>query len=171
MMILDNLISNALKYTEKGYVRVRAEWVTENDVRYAQLSVEDTGYGIGKEALDHIFERYYQESGEHQASGTGIGLALVKNLVTLHEGDIQVKSLPDIGTTFYLRLQANNTYPNALHGEDIHTEEETQEVKEETMEKLEMADNAKIHVPSYWWWKTMPTSETILPMRSRIYMK
>lgn len=143
MMILDNLISNALKYTEKGYVRVRAEWVTENDVRYAQLSVEDTGYGIGKEALDHIFERYYQESGEHQASGTGIGLALVKNLVTLHEGDIQVKSLPDIGTTFYLRLQANNTYPNALHGEDIHTEEETQEVKEETMEKLEMADNAK----------------------------
>lgn len=93
MMILDNLISNALKYTEKGYVRVRAEWVTENGIRYAQLSVEDTGYGIGKEALNHIFERYYQESGEHQASGTGIGLALVKNLVALHEGGIQVKSL------------------------------------------------------------------------------
>lgn len=140
-MLLDNLISNALKYTEKGYVRVRAEWVTENGIRYAQLSVEDTGYGIGKEALDHIFERYYQESGEHQASGTGIGLALVKNLVTLHEGDIQVKSLPDIGTTFYLRLQANNTYPNALHGEDVHTD--IQEVKEGNIEKLEMADNTK----------------------------
>lgn len=77
-MILDNLISNALKYTDKGYIRIRAEWVTENGIRYAQLSVEDTGYGIGKEALAHIFERYYQESGEHQASGTGIGLALVK---------------------------------------------------------------------------------------------
>jgi hypothetical protein len=95
-MILDNLISNALKYTDKGYIRIRAEWVTENGIRYAQLSVEDTGYGIGKEALVHIFERYYQESGEHQASGTGIGLALVKNLVKLHEGDIQVKSLPDV---------------------------------------------------------------------------
>ena len=103
--------------------------------------MEDTGYGIGKEALNHIFERYYQESGEHQASGTGIGLALVKNLVALHEGGIQVKSLPDIGTTFYLRLQANNTYPNALHGEDVQTD--IQEVKEENIEKLEMSDNVK----------------------------
>lgn len=128
-MILDNLISNALKYTDKGYIRIRTEWVTENGIRYAQLSVEDTGYGIGKEALAHIFERYYQESGEHQASGTGIGLALVKNLVKLHEGDIQVKSLPDVGTTFYLRLQAENTYPQALHGEDMHTEK--QDIKEE----------------------------------------
>lgn len=128
-MILDNLISNALKYTDKGYIRIRTEWVTENGIRYAQLSVEDTGYGIGKEALAHIFERYYQESGEHQASGTGIGLALVKNLVKLHEGDIQVKSLPDVGTTFYLRLLADNTYPQALHGEDMHTEK--QDIKEE----------------------------------------
>lgn len=128
-MILDNLISNALKYTDKGYIRIHTEWVTENGIRYAQLSVEDTGYGIGKEALAHIFERYYQESGEHQASGTGIGLALVKNLVKLHEGDIQVKSLPDVGTTFYLRLQAENTYPQALHGEDMHTEK--QDIKEE----------------------------------------
>lgn len=141
MMILDNLISNALKYTEKGYVRIRAEWVTENDVRYAQLSVEDTGYGIGKEALAHVFERYYQESGEHQASGTGIGLALVKNLVTLHEGDIQVKSQPNIGTTFYLRLQANNTYPNALHGEDAHAE--TPAAKEDSIEKPELPEPPK----------------------------
>ena len=55
-MILDNLISNALKYTEKGYIRIRAEWVTENGIRYAQLSVEDTGYGIGQDALAHIFD-------------------------------------------------------------------------------------------------------------------
>ena len=118
MMILDNLISNALKYTEKGYIRIHAGWIIENETRYAQLSVEDTGYGIGKDALAHIFERYYQESGEHQASGTGIGLALVKNLVKLHEGDIQVKSTPNIGTTFYLRLKADNVYPKALHGEE-----------------------------------------------------
>lgn len=137
-MILDNLISNAIKYTEKGYIRIRAEWITENGIRYAQLSVEDTGYGIGQEALTHIFERYYQESGEHQASGTGIGLALVKNLVKLHEGDIQVKSLPDIGTTFYLRLLADNTYPQALHGEDMHAGK--QDVKEKYIEKLEISD-------------------------------
>lgn len=144
-MILDNLISNALKYTDKGYIRIRAEWVTENGIRYAQLSVEDTGYGIGKEALAHIFERYYQESGEHQASGTGIGLALVKNLVKLHEGDIQVKSLPDIGTTFYLRLLAENTYPQALHGEDIHTEKQDAKAEDSTMklEAIEPDKNAR----------------------------
>lgn len=141
-MILDNLISNALKYTEKGYIRIRAEWITENGIRYAQLSVEDTGYGIGQEALTHIFERYYQESGEHQASGTGIGLALVKNLVKLHEGDIQVKSLPEIGTTFYLRLPAGNTYPQALHGEDIHTDKQDGK-EEEPIEKQEVADKDK----------------------------
>lgn len=141
-MILDNLISNALKYTEKGYIRIRAEWVTANGIRYAQLSVEDTGYGIGQDALAHIFERYYQESGEHQASGTGIGLALVKNLVKLHEGDIQVKSLPEIGTTFYLRLPAGNTYPQALHGEDIHTDKQDGK-EEEPIEKQEVADKDK----------------------------
>lgn len=140
-IILDNLISNSLKYTDKGYIRIRAEWVTENGIRYAQLSVEDTGYGIGQEALAHIFERYYQESGEHQASGTGIGLALVKNLVKLHEGDIQVKSLPDVGTTFYLRLLAENTYPQALHGEDMRTEK--QDIKEEPIEKLEVTEPDK----------------------------
>lgn len=144
-MILDNLISNALKYTDKGYIRIRTEWVTENGIRYAQLSVEDTGYGIGKEALAHIFERYYQESGEHQASGTGIGLALVKNLVKLHEGDIQVKSLPDVGTTFYLRLLADNTYPQALHGEDMHTEKQDAKAEDSTMklEAIEPDKNAR----------------------------
>ena len=104
-----------------------------------RLSVEDTGYGIGKEALAHIFERYYQESGEHQASGTGIGLALVKNLVKLHEGDIQVKSLPDVGTIFYLRLLAENTYPQALHGEDMHTEKQDGKEENSTM-KLEVTE-------------------------------
>ena len=89
--------------------------------------------------MAHIFERYYQESGEHQASGTGIGLALVKNLVKLHEGDIQVKSLPEIGTTFYLRLPAGNTYPQALHGEDIHTDKQDGK-EEEPIEKQEVAD-------------------------------
>ena len=59
-MILDNLISNAIKYTEKGYIRIRAEWITENGIRYAQLSVEDTGIGITKEDQPHIFDRFYR---------------------------------------------------------------------------------------------------------------
>ena len=63
--------------------------------RIQRLKVSDTGYGISAEALPHVFDRYYQESGKHQASGTGIGLALVRNLVELHEGDIRVESTPE----------------------------------------------------------------------------
>ena len=77
-IILDNLVSNALKYTEKGQISIGAQWVEEQNVRYLELSIRDTGYGISPEALSHIFERYYQEGSHHQASGTGIGLALVK---------------------------------------------------------------------------------------------
>lgn len=121
-IILDNLISNALKYTEKGQITISAHWTDKQNVRYLELSVQDTGYGISPEALQHIFDRYYQEGSIHQASGTGIGLALVKNLVTLHEGSIEVHSKLNEGTTFVVRIVATNNYPSALH-RDLTTEE------------------------------------------------
>lgn len=120
-IILDNLVSNALKYTEKGQISIGAQWVEEQNVRYLELSIRDTGYGISPEALSHIFERYYQEGSHHQASGTGIGLALVKNLVNLHEGTIQAESQLNVGTVFRIRLIAANTYPNALHKDEEET--------------------------------------------------
>ena len=85
-IILDNLISNAIKYTEKGSITLGLHDVVRNNISYTEIKVSDTGFGITPEALPHIFNRYCQEGGDHQASGTGIGLALVKNLVTLHEG-------------------------------------------------------------------------------------
>ena len=84
-IILDNLISNALKYTEKGQITINAQWIEEQGTRYLEIDVADTGYGIGPEAITHIFDRYYQEGSEHQASGTGIGLALVRNLTILKQ--------------------------------------------------------------------------------------
>lgn len=116
-IILDNLISNALKYTDKGTISLSLRWVSSDDRKYAEIQVKDTGYGISPEALPHIFERFYQEGSGHQASGTGIGLALVKNLVDLHEAQIRVESELDEGTTFIVRLQADYIYPYALHGE------------------------------------------------------
>ena len=67
--------------------------------------------------MPHIFDRYYQAKSKFQASGSGIGLALVKGLTDLHEGTLKVESTPEVGTTFTLRLLTENTYPNAIHVE------------------------------------------------------
>lgn len=136
-IILDNLISNALKYTEKGNITIGIGRTSREGVNYTEIRVSDTGYGISPDALAHIFDRYYQEGGKHQASGTGIGLSLVKNLVTLHEGEINVESVPGAGSTFCVTLLTDNSYPHALHAdsqedgnglpvaEALHTDAET----------------------------------------------
>ncbi|MDR1886422.1 MAG: response regulator, partial [Prevotellaceae bacterium] len=115
--ILNNLLSNALKYTPEGEIRLTLRSVSENGILYTEIEVADTGFGIEPEALPHIFDRYYQAKGKHQASGTGIGLALVKSLTDLHEGVIHVESTVGKGTVFKFRILTENTYPNALHTE------------------------------------------------------
>lgn len=116
--ILNNLLSNAMKYTPEGEINLIMRSVSdEKDNRYTEIKVSDTGYGIDAEALPRIFDRYYQTKGKHQASGTGIGLSLVKSLVELHEGLIFVESKTGEGSTFRFRLLTENTYPTALHTE------------------------------------------------------
>lgn len=131
-IVLDNLISNAIKYTEQGCVTLSLHQTMRNEVAYTEIKVSDTGYGISAEALPHIFDRYYQESGKHQASGTGIGLALVKNLVTLHEGEIRAESIQNEGSTFYISLLTDNIYPNALHADS------TEPIQEEMNQNTEL---------------------------------
>lgn len=131
-IVLDNLISNAIKYTEQGCVTLSLHQTMRNEVAYTEIKVSDTGYGISAEALPHIFDRYYQESSKHQASGTGIGLALVKNLVTLHEGEIHAESIQNEGSTFYISLLTDNIYPNALHADS------TEPVQEEMNQNTEL---------------------------------
>ena len=115
--ILNNLLSNALKYTSEGEIHLSLRTVEEIDGRYTEIAVSDTGHGIEASSLSHIFEQYYQVNSKHQASGTGIGLALVKSLAELHEGILSVESELDKGTVFTLRLLTDNTYPSALHAE------------------------------------------------------
>jgi len=126
-IILDNLISNALKYTKKGEVAIIMRSVTEDENQYTEIEVRDTGVGISAENLSRIFDRYYQIKNEHHVSGSGIGLSLVKNLTELHHGTISVQSQPGKGTAFKLRLLSNNEYPRAMHNEvdaeATHTEE------------------------------------------------
>jgi signal transduction histidine kinase/DNA-binding response OmpR family regulator/streptogramin lyase len=115
--ILNNLLSNAVKYTPEGEIRLTLRDVNENEREYVEIEVADTGYGIEPQALPHVFDRYYQARDKHQASGTGIGLAIVKALTDLHEGIIRVESTPGKGTTFRFLIARENTYPNALHKE------------------------------------------------------
>ena len=113
--VVTNLLSNAVKYTEQGSITVS---VGTTDGQWIDISVADTGYGIAADALPHIFERYYQAKGSHQASGTGIGLALVKSLADLHEGRVGVESTLGKGSRFTFSLGVANDYPDALHKED-----------------------------------------------------
>ena len=114
--IINNLMSNAVKYTEKGFINLSL--TQDQQQQQTVITVEDSGYGIDPTSLPYIFDRYYQVKGEHQASGTGIGLALVKSLADLHQGTLSVDSRLGEGAKFTFSILTDNTYPNALHKED-----------------------------------------------------
>ena len=116
-IILDNLISNALKYTHKGEITVSLRNITDDNDSYTEIEVRDTGVGISADNLTRIFDRYYQVKNEHHVAGSGIGLSLVKNLTELHQGKILVESKPGVGTVFKLRLLTNNEYSQVMHSE------------------------------------------------------
>ncbi|GAB7386746.1 HAMP domain-containing sensor histidine kinase [Bacillaceae bacterium] len=96
--ILDNIIKNAVKFTEEGSVSVLAE----KDGGYIRFTVSDTGIGIAKGDLDLIWERFFKvDRGRSKKNkGTGLGLAIVKELVEMHQGKICVESEIGKGTTF-----------------------------------------------------------------------
>jgi len=101
--VLNNLISNAVKFTHNGTVTIKAEKEKE-DAQYTWLkfSVIDTGIGIDKANIDKIFQPFTQAYPEttRMYGGTGLGLAITKNLVELQGGDIHVESRPREGSTF-----------------------------------------------------------------------
>jgi ligand-binding sensor domain-containing protein/signal transduction histidine kinase/DNA-binding response OmpR family regulator len=149
--IVDNLLSNAFKYTEKGAISLVLRDVKDQQLDYTEIEVQDTGRGIPAEFLPKIFNRYYQAEREFQASGTGIGLALVQNLVAIHQGEIFVDSQPGEGTSFRFRILTGSTYPDALHTDDesenkpdIPEEKARIELKETQQIVLVVEDNEDI---------------------------
>jgi PAS domain S-box-containing protein len=100
--ILNNLISNAAKFTEEGTITVRGK--RENGM--VRFEVEDTGLGIKQEQIDLIFERFRQadQSSTRRAGGTGLGLAITRQLVEMHGGDIGVESQEGVGSTFWFTM-------------------------------------------------------------------
>lgn len=102
--VVDNLVSNAIKYTDPGG-RVEVSAYAEGDD--VTIQVSDTGFGIPEEDIPHIFDTFYRVDRErHQAvEGTGLGLAVVKTLVEQHNGQIYVESELDKGSTFRVVLR------------------------------------------------------------------
>ncbi|HOU15524.1 MAG TPA: GAF domain-containing protein [Anaerolineae bacterium] len=101
--VLDNLIGNALKFTEAGGEITIRLWA---DTEHAFVEVADTGIGIPADKIDHIFERFYQVDGslKRRYGGTGLGLALVKEIVEAHNGQVSVQSVLGRGSTFRITL-------------------------------------------------------------------
>ena len=101
--ILRNFISNALKFTESGEVRVSAALAGETEVVF---SVSDTGIGIAPQNLDLIFQDFAQVDGpiQRRVKGTGLGLPLSKKLATLLNGEVRVQSQLGAGSTFILKM-------------------------------------------------------------------
>ncbi|MBN2103417.1 response regulator [bacterium] len=146
--ILYNLMSNALKFTPEGgsvWVNIRT---IEPDERHqpvsgeelyahgsVEISVKDTGIGIPPEHLDRIFDRFYQadDSMKHRDASTGIGLALAKELVEHHQGNITVESMPGKGSTFTVTLPLREVPDSDLTGPEA----------EEVLSEQSIPDNEK----------------------------
>ncbi|KAA3436761.1 ATP-binding protein [Rufibacter hautae] len=108
MQILNNLLSNAIKFTDHGSVKLGVEVIYQNNQEWVlEFSVTDTGIGIPLDKQESIFESFTQvnSSTHRQYGGTGLGLSITKNLVELHKGSIQVKSVPGEGSRFSVRLR------------------------------------------------------------------
>ena len=104
--VLNNLLSNAFKFTEAGaQVIIIVDRVQEEGQEYAVIEVKDTGLGIRPDKLPHIFERFYQEEGAQGTNtGSGIGLHIVKEYVMLHHGYVKAESIVGKGSSFIIRL-------------------------------------------------------------------
>lgn len=101
--IVSNLLSNAFKFTGDGGRVVVNLKISERKDGFLELSVKDSGIGIAPEKLPHIFDRFYQadDSDERRYEGSGVGLALLKELVDLLQGEVRVESVPGKGATFF----------------------------------------------------------------------
>jgi PAS domain S-box-containing protein len=105
--ILKNLISNAIKFTEKGGVKLSVKLRgKDKDSCRLFFGIKDTGIGISQDKIDSLFEVFTQASSEtsRKFGGTGLGLAIVKNLLVIHNSEIHVESEPGKGSLFYFEI-------------------------------------------------------------------
>lgn len=137
--ILRNFLSNALKFTERGEVRVSAVFIPKHDT--VLFTVADTGIGIAPENLDQIFEEFTQLENplQRRIKGTGLGLPLCRKLAELLGGTVAVESQLGLGSTFTAEIPLHFTEPASEAG----APDETREIKPGRIPVLIIEDNAE----------------------------
>lgn len=136
--IITNLLSNAVKYTDKGFIRYEITCVNEGDTSRLMISVEDSGRGIKKDAVDMLFSKFQRldEDKNSTIEGTGLGLAITKQLVDLMNGQIAVHTVYGTGSKFTVMI------PQKISDEVIKVEEPEEEKK--VVKKVVTLKEAKI---------------------------
>lgn len=104
--IINNLLTNAIKYTEKGKITLNVKCINKGDISKLIISVQDTGRGIKKENIEKLFTKFQrlEEDMNTTIEGTGLGLAITKSLVNLMNGTINVQSQFGIGSLFIVNI-------------------------------------------------------------------
>lgn len=104
--IISNLLENAFKFTESGFIEFGYKLITKNENTYIQLYVKDTGIGIKQESQKIIFKRFSQEEKElsRKAGGLGLGLSITKEYTNLLNGEISLQSKKGEGSTFFITI-------------------------------------------------------------------
>lgn len=136
--IITNLLSNAVKYTDKGFIRYEITCVNEGDTSRLMISVEDSGRGIKKDAVDKLFSKFQRldEDKNSTIEGTGLGLAITKQLVDLMNGQIAVHTVYGTGSKFTVMI------PQKISDEVIKLDEPEEEKK--VVKKVVTLEEAKI---------------------------
>lgn len=140
--ILTNLAGNAIKFTPEGEITISVKKIAENDTSYTlRFSVKDTGIGISEDKLVTIFDRFTQaeESTTRRFGGTGLGLNIVKQLIELQQGVINVKSTPGKGSEFYFIISFGKAF--AGNGKETVAKEPEEQIPAQKLSVLLLEDN------------------------------
>lgn len=107
--VITHLVTNAIQYTERGHIDVRA--AADPSRKQVVIQVSDSGIGINPDEIDHVFDRFYRGTnvGQSTLHGIGLGLSIVREIVALHKGMVRVESQLGVGTTFTVELPLETT--------------------------------------------------------------